>query len=119
MPIRFVGEAMKLQMKWDKAASALLFDTPKGKQKLPVVSMERLNRAAAPIEQKQKTFTVGKKRMSASIVRSICFIRRSGSMWRWLEEDRLRGQPEAYGGYQQGGGGDERDVFRCIYEDEL
>ncbi|MDG0872095.1 phosphodiester glycosidase family protein [Paenibacillus thiaminolyticus] len=68
VPIRFVGEAMKLQMKWDKAASALLFDTPKGKQKLPVVSMERLNRAAAPIEQKQKTFTVGKKRMSASIV---------------------------------------------------
>lgn len=68
VPIRFVGEAMKLQMKWDKAASALLFDTAKGKQKLPVVSMERLNRAAAPMEQKQKTFTVGKKRMSASIV---------------------------------------------------
>lgn len=68
VPIRFVGEAMKLQMKWDKAASALVFDTEKGKQKLPVVSMERLTRAAAPLEQKQKTFTVGKKRMSASIV---------------------------------------------------
>ena len=68
VPIRFVGEAIKLQMKWDKAASALLFDTAKGKQKLPVVSMERLNCAAAPMEQKQKTFTVGKKRMSASIV---------------------------------------------------
>ncbi|RJG25610.1 phosphodiester glycosidase family protein [Paenibacillus thiaminolyticus] len=68
VPIRFVGEAMKLQFKWDKAASALVFDTAKGKQKLPVVSMERLNRAVAPMEQKQKTFTVGKKRMSASIV---------------------------------------------------
>ncbi|MGG3837344.1 phosphodiester glycosidase family protein [Paenibacillus thiaminolyticus] len=68
VPIRFVGEAMKLQMKWDKAASALVFDTEKGKQKLPVVSMERLNRATAPMEQKQKTFTVGKKRISGSIV---------------------------------------------------
>ncbi|BFH11943.1 hypothetical protein J6TS7_59260 [Paenibacillus dendritiformis] len=84
VPIRFVGEAMKLQMKWDKAASALVFATDKGTQKLLVVSMERLNQAAAPMESRKHSPSA-RSAFPLRSWRSICFIRRSGSMWRWPE----------------------------------
>ncbi|MCY9512974.1 phosphodiester glycosidase family protein [Paenibacillus apiarius] len=70
VPIRFVSDAMKLQLEWDKSGSALIFRNGQAEaaQKLPVISTERKISASTPIKQKHQTFAVGSRRISATIV---------------------------------------------------
>ncbi|MCE5170636.1 phosphodiester glycosidase family protein [Paenibacillus profundus] len=68
VPIRFVSEAMKLQLEWDKAGSALVFQNGQDAHKLPVISTTRKISASTPIKQKHQSFNIGSKRLSATIV---------------------------------------------------
>ncbi|MGZ9583929.1 phosphodiester glycosidase family protein [Paenibacillus marinisediminis] len=67
VPIRFISDVMKLDIKWDNTASVMEFQSNGNTNRLPIVPLNRVIQSN-PIEQKQQTFMVGKKRIPATIL---------------------------------------------------
>ncbi|SMG55775.1 phosphodiester glycosidase family protein [Paenibacillus aquistagni] len=67
VPIRFVAEAMKLELTWDSKRSALLFQGEQGPLTLPVVSTAR-QVASNPIQSSSRTIKAQQRSYSIQLV---------------------------------------------------